>query len=102
MTRVAMSAETRATILERAALEAARSWTATCFAALAQEGRRVDGGWPGTIREARTLVAAEATRALAGQAMTLLTHEELDRLAQTTYEEARRAWLRSSRGASRR
>lgn len=100
MTRAALSAESRATLLEKAALDAARSWTATCFAALAQEGRRVDGGWPGTIREARTLVAAEATRALAGQA--LLTHEELDRLAQTTYEEARRAWLRSSRGASRR
>ena len=97
-----MPPQNRTTILERAAAHAAQTWAEACFAALAQEGRRVDGGWPGTIREARTRFAAEATRALAGQAMALLTHDELDRLAQATYEEARRMWLRSSRNGTRR
>lgn len=89
-------------LLERAAVHAARSWAEACCAALAQEGRRVEGGWPGTIREARARVAAEATKVLADQSMTWLTHDELDRLAQTTYDEARRAWMRSSRDRTRR
>jgi hypothetical protein len=92
---------TRAALLERAAVDAARSWAGLYCAALADEGRRVEGGWPGTIREARTRVAAEAMRVLTKQSMTRLTHDELDRLAQATYDEARRAWLRSSRGRTR-
>jgi hypothetical protein len=100
--RTSLPPENRAIILERAAVDAAQTWTDACFAALAQEGRRIDGGWPGTMREARTRAAAEATKALQVLAMSVLTHDELDRLAQTTYEKARRAWLRSSRDGSKR
>lgn len=100
MSRPSVPTESRATLLERAAVHTARSWADTCCAALAQEGRRVEGGWPGTIREARARVAAEATRVLTAQSMTWPTHDELDRLAQATYDEARRVWLRSSRGGT--
>src|SRR4051812_40182217 len=88
---------TRGNLLDQAALEAARSWTRAYCAELAREGRRVEGGWPGTIREARTRAAVEAARVLSKESMVALTHDELDRLARSTYDEARRSWGRKAR-----
>jgi hypothetical protein len=87
-----MNAEARGVLLDKIAFEAARTWAEACRAELAREGRRVEGGWPGTMPEARTRAAGEATRALALRSMSALTHEELGRLARITYDEARRSW----------
>jgi hypothetical protein len=91
------STEKRGDLLERAAFDAARSWAGACCAELAREGRRVEGGWPGTMPEARTRAAAEAGRSLAARSMTALTHDELNQLARITYNEARRSWVALSR-----
>jgi hypothetical protein len=82
----------RELILEQAAHGAGRSWTQACSAQLTREGRRLEGGWPGTMREARTRAVGEAGKLLAARKMTALTHEELERLTRITWEEARRAW----------
>jgi LmbE family N-acetylglucosaminyl deacetylase len=92
----------RTVVLEQAAVDAARSWVAACCAELAGQGRRVEGGWPGTIGEARARVAAEAMRVLGAPSMTQLSHLELGRLAQITYKEARHAWTRSTKAGTRR
>ena len=86
-------ADSRADLLDRAASGAAVVWTGAFFSELQREGRRVEGGWPGTVREARTRAANEAARVLGQSSMPALTGEELDRLARITYEEARRSWL---------
>jgi hypothetical protein len=82
----------RAVLLHEAAVAAARAWTSSWFRTLADDGRRIEGGWPGTLPEARGRVSVDAARALAGSSMTALTREELKRLTRTTYEEARRLW----------
>ncbi|AKV00173.1 hypothetical protein AKJ09_06836 [Labilithrix luteola] len=88
---------TRGELLEQAALDAARSWTQVVCAELAREGRRVEGGWPGTIREARARAANEGASVLGRQSMTGLTHDELERLARITHDEARRFWAGKAR-----
>ena len=65
-----MSKATRGELLEQAAVDAARSWTGAYCAELVREGRRVEGGWPGTVREARARAATEGATALSGQSMT--------------------------------
>jgi hypothetical protein len=91
----------RETLLERAAFDAARAWTRALRAQLAREGRRVEGGWPGTIREARTRGAAEAAKVLTGRSMSGLSHEELERVARITNDESRRSWRALSSAADR-
>jgi hypothetical protein len=81
-------------LLEQAAFEAARAWATACRVELAREGRRVEGGWPGTLPEARVRAGAQAARALSERSMSTLTHDELGRVARITYDEARRSWLR--------
>lgn len=81
--------------LEEVARDAARTWTTGCVRVLAGEGRPIEGGWPGTMNEARARTAELATRALARLALSPVTHEELGRLARITYDEARRLWRAS-------
>lgn len=82
----------RESVLEQAALSAAREWAKTCRADLALDGRRAAGGWPGTIPEARMRASAQAAKALSDRSMSALTHDELLRAARITYDEARRVW----------
>ena len=89
--------ESRAELLDRAASGAALVWTGAFFSELQREGRRVEGGWPGTVREARTRAANEAARVLTQGSMAALTGEELDRLARITYEEARKSWRQKAK-----
>jgi hypothetical protein len=83
--------------LEGAAIDAARKWTTGCFDLLAHEGRAIEGGWPGTMNEARARSADLAGRALLTLALPRMTHEEHGRVARITYDEARRLWRASSR-----
>jgi hypothetical protein len=84
--------DTRGSVLEQAAREAAHSWTLACAAQLELERRNAEGGWPGTMTEARARAFAHATTALAARSMAALTHEECARLARLTYDEARKSW----------
>jgi hypothetical protein len=94
--------DTRDTLLERASLEAARAWTTEFRAELARDGRPLEGGWPGTMPEARMRASAHASRALVERSMSALTYDELGRIARITYDEARRSWRAVAGDGSRR
>jgi hypothetical protein len=53
----------------------------------------MEGGWPGTIGEARALVTASIGSLLAKHRLPCATFEELGEATRTTYAEAKRAWL---------
>ena len=82
----------RSNVLDEAALVAARTWVRQWVDELAREGRPVEGGWPGTMKEARGRCADLSTRMLARSSMGAPVREELDRITHITYAEARRLW----------
>jgi hypothetical protein len=79
-------------VLDEAALDAARAWVRQWVDELKREGRRVDGGWPGTLNEARGRCAELSTRTLAQLSMLGPARDEIDRMVRITYAEARRLW----------
>jgi hypothetical protein len=89
-------------VVDAAARDAGDRWAAACRDELAKEGRLVEGGWPGTLSEARVRVASHVGHALVELAMPALTYDELGRAARLTYERARSAWLATPRRKRRR
>ena len=83
--------EARRLLLERSASETGEAWALRLFAELRAEGRRVVGGWPGTLTEARARVRAELRRERP-------THAEVEHAAGTAYARARHVWLASAQG----
>lgn len=84
---------TRDDIVDQAVLVAAHAWANACRGALLEEGRRVSGGWPGTLTEARARAGHAVGRALSSRALPALTNAELGTAAKSTYREARRVWI---------
>ncbi len=82
----------REVLLEQSAIATARDWTQSSRLELAREGRRADGGWPGTLSEARARAGEDYKRLLAKRSLKAPVHEELELVAKLTTEEARRAW----------
>jgi hypothetical protein len=87
----------RAVVLREMAVGAARSWTKRWLSTLEADGRAVEGGFPGTVSEARAVLAHFAGRALVDLGAPALAREELPELTRITYDEARRSWRGSAR-----
>jgi hypothetical protein len=68
--------------------EVARGWVEELAARLTSSGRRLEGGWPGTISEARNLL----TRRLA-VGKVVLDRTDRERMARAVYDSARSSWL---------
>ncbi|MGD0674664.1 MAG: hypothetical protein ABSC94_04555 [Polyangiaceae bacterium] len=79
----------RRSTLDQAAADVAAAWVNVWIGDLRVEGRRIAGGWPGTLREVRGLVRSE----LATRRLTPASFEELESVARTAYAIARRSWL---------
>jgi hypothetical protein len=79
------------TELESAAIAAGLAWAASCTEQLRREGRRVAGGWPGTLSEARGRLTAHLVAQL-GRGF-VLANDEIESLAKATYNAARTDWL---------
>jgi len=77
--------------LERAVDAAGEAWALDWSNTLHGEGRSVSGGWPGTLSEARSRVAACVAKRF-GVARRV-SAEELEMLARRAYAAARKAWL---------
>ncbi|MCU0681784.1 MAG: hypothetical protein MUF34_05930 [Polyangiaceae bacterium] len=77
----------RRAALERGALRSGDRWVERTREQLSLEGRTVEGGWPGTMSEARGLVAS-----VSGALKPALTFEESDWVAKTIYTHAKRLW----------
>jgi hypothetical protein len=77
--------------LERAVDAAGEAWALDWSNTLHGEGRSVSGGWPGTLSEARSRVAACVAKRFG---MTRrVSAEELESLTRRAYAAARKAWL---------
>lgn len=85
--------EQRRTLLTEAAALVGRRWFDAWRESLKEQGRALEGGWPGTMPEARARVATHLTTTLAGRRLSPPTRDELTAAARATYDEARRAWL---------
>lgn len=75
-------------MIEALELELARDWFETVLGNLEQAGRIVEGGWPGTLSDARRLLV----KRLAALS-TALPKSDLDRSAKAIYRDAKRRWL---------
>ncbi len=85
-----MTPERASKLVEAAALSGAR-WARAERESLHAEGRRAEGGWPGTLSQARNYVRFALPDA--GQS---LSAEELSWMARAIYASARRDWLHTS------
>lgn len=77
------------------------TWAADSCQELKDSGRRVEGGFPGTVPEARSRVQRELTRLLAQHGMEPLRPEELSAATSAAYEQAKRAWHVAGQGRLR-
>jgi hypothetical protein len=82
--------DARRALLERVAIATGERWADGWRESLRRQGRRASGGWPGTVTEARALVAAHFTAERHGPA---LTYDELECAARISYASARHRWL---------
>lgn len=64
------------------------------------QGRCIEGGWPGTMPEARARVLGYLTPKLASRKMASLSHSELTRATTFAYDRARRDWIQAVRGVA--
>jgi hypothetical protein len=57
-----------------------------------QNGRAIEGGWPGTLPEARGRIVGNLSQELRSLGLPQLDHDELVAATATAYEEAKRCW----------
>ena len=67
-------------------------WALDSSRNVALEGRRIEGGWPGTVPEARARVKRELTLELEALGFSPPTETELLTATATAYERARHEW----------
>lgn len=73
------------------------SWALDSCADVTRSGRRVEGGWPGTVPEARMRVLSGLTHELAARGFAPLSQTELSVATSTVYDRARREWQRAGK-----
>ncbi len=88
---VAVPPSPRHQALEKGARDLGGVWVTRTHAQLLQEGRRMRGGFPGTIREARGLASDLSTTLAAA-----LTMDESAWVTKAIYAEAKRVWRAGS------
>lgn len=84
--------DARGALLLAAPSELGARWVDVWFETCRAEGRKIDGGWPGTRPEARSRLQEYLDRELAVKHMPLLTADELDTLTTAMYQRARSDW----------
>lgn len=85
-----VSRAAREVLLARAAGAEAIAWASWWRAEMRRQRRPLEGGWPGTLSEARARVARRVAVELGPDFR--LTPEELDGAARSAYAAARRDW----------
>jgi hypothetical protein len=81
------------TVLDRLAGEEAHEWANGLFRLLREQGRFVEGGWPGTISEARHRVAL---RIASGGWPPAITQVQREQMIRAVYLGAKKHWLARS------
>jgi hypothetical protein len=80
-------------VLDECVRTVAASWVASWRETLRREGRAMEGGWPGTLAEARVLVLQKLGPELAKRGLASPPHENITKASRAAYAAARRAWL---------
>lgn len=93
--------EARRSLLSRMPPQLGASWARGWCEALRAEGRSIDGGWPGTLQEARSRVILHFDGELSRRGMAVLTPQEVAAATAATYERARQDWTKKARAAQR-
>lgn len=87
----ASDTERRNHLIQELPLTLGAKWALDCCREAVQGGR-LEGGWPGTVPEARIRVLQELTRELAEQRLPPPTPGELAAATSSAYERAKRDW----------
>ena len=87
----------RTSLLLETSLQVGAHWARTIYDELMIAGRAIEGGWPGTVREAKTRVAAHFRYELPRHKMLPLRDDELVAASRFAYEKAKRDWSRFTR-----
>lgn len=82
----------RRVLLGRAAESAGEGWAMERIAELRADHRRIQGGWPGTLREARALLHTSLPPSLAAEACSPPTRDEIEQAVRQAYATARDTW----------
>lgn len=93
----AESAEARRCLLQQFPISLGARWAIECCRNMALEGRRVEGGWPGTVPEARMRVHRELALELSSVGLSPPSEGELVAATGAAYERARQEWQRLGR-----
>ncbi|WP_437574496.1 hypothetical protein [Sorangium sp. So ce887] len=84
----------RRRFIEQSATTLGQAWAKQWRQDLHREGRPAAGGWPGTLREARTQVEINLPSELLHRKMPAITGVERELAARTAYASARNEWRR--------
>jgi hypothetical protein len=84
--------DARHTFIEQSAIALGQTWAERLRHELHQEHRPAAGGWPGTLREARTRVEQALLIEMRRRKMTAITGAERELAARTAYASARTEW----------
>jgi hypothetical protein len=84
--------EPRSRLLREASEAVGARWVVDYSAAVEESGRRVEGGWPGTIREARGRVLAHLPQQLSARGFQALSPREVVLASSMASAEAKRRW----------
>jgi hypothetical protein len=90
--RAAGDAQRRGRLIQDRPLSLGAGWVRDFCEDAQRSGRRIEGGWPGTVPEARRRVLQELTRELAEAGLVPLEHDELLTATAAAYERAKRDW----------
>jgi hypothetical protein len=101
MTNSRMDLQARKEILLEQSELLGRIWAQTWIQRLLTEGRAVQGGWPGTLQEARFQVGTHCNQELSLRGLSPLSHAELVATANATYGRAKHDWLLTARERDR-
>lgn len=97
-TKLPSPGERRTELLNRALREIAERWARQFRDELLAQGRPLEGGWPGTLGQARACVDSFLLPRLVRARMPEPNGAERVELARALYSAARRQWLQVLRG----
>jgi hypothetical protein len=85
-------ARRRLDLIEQCLAAVAETWAADYVHQISTARRRIEGGWPGRLAEARALALRDLTRQLAARGMRGPSSDELTRAPAIVNDHARQHW----------
>ena len=85
-------AESRGRLLQTTIEAAGARWALEYLEAVQKSGRAIEGGWPGTVREARARVMASVPPELSARGLSPLSPQEIAEASSLVNAVAKRGW----------